>query len=41
MEYSIANTGACCKKGSTNTKVGISAKVGIKANSSKDIFKLS
>jgi hypothetical protein len=41
MGYSIANAGACYKKGGTNIRVAISTKVGIKASSSKDIFRLS
>ena len=40
MERSVAGTRAYCKKGSTNTRVGISTKVGIRANSNKDIFGL-
>ena len=41
MEYSIVSTRACREKGSTDTRVGISAKVGIKASFSKDVFRLS
>ena len=40
MECSIANTKAYYKKGGTNTRVGISTKIGIRASSSKDIFRL-
>ena len=41
MECSVANAGACRKKGSTDTRVGIGTRVGIRASSSKDIFGLS
>ena len=41
MEYSVASTGACRGKGGTDTRVGISTKVGIEASSNKDIFRLS
>ena len=40
MECSIVNTKACRKKGSTDTRVGIGTKVGIRASSNKDIFGL-
>ena len=40
IEYNIAGTKACRKKGSTDTRVGISTKVGIRASSNKDIFGL-
>ena len=40
MECRVASTKACCEKGSTNTRVGIGARVGIRASSSKDIFRL-
>ena len=41
MEHSVAGVRACREKGSTDTRVGISTRVGIKANSSKNIFGLS
>ena len=41
IECSVAGTGACHKKSSTDTRVGIDTKVGIGASSSKDIFRLS
>jgi hypothetical protein len=41
MGYSIANAKACCEKGGTNTKIAIGTRVGIKASSSKDTFRLS
>ena len=41
MEYNIAGTKTYYEKGSINTRVGIGTKVGIKANFSKDIFRLS
>ena len=37
MEYSIVNAKTCHKKGGTNTRVGISIKVGIGVSFSKDI----
>ena len=40
MGCSVADAGAYCKKGGTNTRVAIGAGVGIKASSSKDTFKL-
>ena len=40
MEYSVVSARACCEKSSTNTKVGIGARVDIGANSNKDIFRL-
>ena len=41
MECSVANTRACREKGSTDTRVGINTRVGIRASSNKDIFGLS
>jgi hypothetical protein len=41
MGCSIADTKAYYKKGGTNTRVAISTRAGIKANSSKDAFRLS
>ena len=40
MKYSITSTKACYKKGGTDTRININTKVGIKANSSKNIFGL-
>jgi hypothetical protein len=40
MGRNIAGTKAYCEKGSTNTRVAISAKVGIKTSFSKDVFRL-
>ena len=40
MERSIVGARACREKGGTNTRVGISAKVGIGVSSGKDIFGL-
>ena len=40
MEYSVVGTEACREKSGTDTRVGISTKIGIGANSSKDIFRL-
>ena len=41
MGRSVANTGACYKKGGTSTRVAIGAKAGIRTNSSKNTFGLS
>jgi hypothetical protein len=41
VECSIASTRACREKGGINTRVGIGAKIDIKASFSKDIFRLS
>ena len=40
MERSVARTRTYYKKSSTNTKVGISTRVDIRASSGKDIFRL-
>ena len=41
MECNVVGVGACREKGGTDTRVGISTRVGIGASSSKDIFRLS
>jgi hypothetical protein len=41
MGCSIADAKTYYKKGSASIKVAIGAKVGIKASSSKDVFRLS
>ena len=40
MGRSIADTRAYCKKSGTSIRVAIGTKAGIKASSSKDIFRL-
>jgi hypothetical protein len=40
MEYSVVSTKAYRKKCGTDTRVGISTKVGIRASFNKDIFRL-
>jgi hypothetical protein len=41
MGHSIANAKAYCKKDSTSTRVAIGVKVGIRASSNKNAFRLS
>jgi hypothetical protein len=41
MGHSIADARAYCEKSGTSIRVAISTKVGIRASSSKDAFRLS
>ena len=41
MGHNVASTETYCKKSGTSTRVAIGTRAGIKASSSKDIFKLS
>jgi hypothetical protein len=41
MGRSVANTGACYKKGGTSTRVAINTKTDIRVSFSKDTFRLS